>query len=333
MSTAPAPPPSGTGQNASGTQGITQNGNSEPKPVNWESEIQLVSSLAKLQELENKIHELRQFVPAGLLEPLIPISSSQKATPDKPIAESPSILRNELDHAVRDRLASIEQFQSLWRGPELKPVWAHTEARLKEGSGQLLQPTGIWERDYGTLLEELTKAEKTNEDEKVREEEEAERTKVLSAEGGWTAVIEKFTQRGLPGVRVINGQNQTSLAIALAKAGLVVLVEGVKDPDSDVISEWLVSSKVSPGRAPMKMEEAVIDCLNSRPRKWDLAFLLDMIASYGDIKQTPCTKCNRLTNNAARLPTTRRLQTIQPPIESESKDRVFTFDALHTNCA
>lgn len=156
----------------------------------------------------------------------------------------------------------------------MKPVWAHVEARLREANGQILQPTGMWEKDYDVLLAELTKAEKTKEDERLREEEDAERTKALSSEGEWTAVIERFEQRNIPGVRVMKGQNQTSLAIALSRAGMVFLVAGVRDYNSSAVSGWQVSSRVAPGRSTTKLEQAVLECLNSRPRKWDLAFLL-----------------------------------------------------------
>lgn len=162
----------------------------------------------------------------------------------------------------------------MWRGPEMKAVWAHTEARMREANGQLIQPTGIWEKDYDVILAELTKGEKAKEDERSREEEEAERTKALSAEGGWAAVIDRFIQRGVPGIRVIKSQTQTSLAVALARAGMVFLVEDPKNSDSGSGPEWKVSCKTVQGRPPAKLEQAILDCLNSRPRKWDLAFLL-----------------------------------------------------------
>ncbi|KAJ5632358.1 hypothetical protein N7490_008697 [Penicillium lividum] len=341
MSTAPTSAPAGNSTAASGptkmenqavdAQGATQTSKDDSKPVNWESEIQLVSSLAKLQELERKIHELRPFVPAGVLEPLGPISSSNGPSTNNPVAESPAALRNDLQNVIRSRISDIEQFQSMWRGPEMRPVWTHVEARLREANGQILQPTGIWEKDYDVLLAELSKAEKAKEDERLREEEDTARTKALSSEGEWTAVIERFVQQAIPGVRVIKGQNQTSLAIALARAGMVFLVAGVRDYNSSTVSGWQVSSRVAPGRSTTKLEQAVLECLNSRPRKWDLAFLLDMIASYADIKQTPCAKCTQLTNNAAQLPTIRRAQSTQPSTGDQL--HLFAFNAFHPSCA
>lgn len=55
-----------------------------------------------------------------------------------------------------------------------------------------------------------------------------------------------------------------------------------------------------------------------------------MISSYADIKQTPCVKCNRLTDNGAQLPTIRRPQANQQSLNGPA--RVYTFDALHFGC-
>lgn len=212
-------------------------------------------------------------MPDGVLEPLVPISNS-KASPLKAVAESPSLLRSELNQTARNRLSNIENFQATWRGPELQPIWARVEARIKESNGQLLQPTGIWEMDYDVLLQELLKAEKTKEEESQREEEDAERTKAQSSEGEWETVVERFVQQNIPGVRVVKDQKAFSLGVALVKAGMILLVEGVKDPDVPGVSEWQVSAKTPPARSPTKLENSIMDCLNLRPRKWDLAFLL-----------------------------------------------------------
>lgn len=57
----------------------------------------------------------------------------------------------------------------------------------------------------------------------------------------------------------------------------------------------------------------------------------DMISSYADIKQTPCVKCNRLTDNSAQLPTLRRPQANQQTVDGPA--RIYTFEALHYGCA
>ncbi|KAJ5503246.1 Mediator complex subunit Med27, partial [Penicillium fimorum] len=321
ISTAPAM--ATTNQNS---MQVPSTGNGETSGL--DSEIQIVSSLAKLQELERKIHELRGFMPQGLLEPLVPIANPDKVSLGNPVAETPRILRASLDEAARARVADVQQFQSLWRDPEMTSVWAHVESRIKEANGRLIQPTGKWERDYDVLLEELTRKEKSIVDERQREDEEAERTKAQSTEGEWQKVLERFIQRDIPGVRVIKSQDETSLAVALVRAGIVFQIRGVSSTSGSPISDWDVSSNIA-GRSPTKLENAILGCVGSRPRKWDLAFLLDMISSYADIKQTPCVKCNRLTDNGAQLPTLRRPSANQPSVDGP---RIHIFDALHFGC-
>ncbi|KAJ5096123.1 hypothetical protein NUU61_005479 [Penicillium alfredii] len=301
----------------------------DPSPVNWDSEIQLVSSLAKLQELERKIHEMRHLLPQGTLDPLVPVANPNKTSHNTPIADSPHLMRGDLDETSRASLSSIQQFQSMWRSPELGPVWARVEARINESNGQLLQPSGKWEKDYDVLLEELVKEEKNKEETHLREDEDAERAKALSTEGGWLAALQKFIDRDVPGVRVIRGQQETSLVVALVRAGIVFMVQGVREQNEVGVGEWQVSSKIAPNRPQTKLEGFILDCLSSRPRKWDLTFLLDMISSYADIKQTPCTKCSRLTDNAAQLPAIRRAQQTQ---HTDGEPRTWTFEALHISC-
>lgn len=211
-------------------------------------------------------------MPQGLLEPLVPIANPDKATVNNPVAETPLALRASLAETARARVADVQHFQSLWRDPELKSVWDHVESRINESNGELLQPTGKWEKDYDVLLEELSKKEKLKLEERQREDEEAERTKAQSADGEWPKVLERFVQRNVPGVRVIGEQDGNSLAVALIRAGVVFLVKGVSELGAP-ISEWEVSSQ-NGSRTPTKLELSILDCLGSRPRKWDLAFLL-----------------------------------------------------------
>lgn len=162
----------------------------------------------------------------------------------------------------------------MWRGPQMKPIWAHVETRIKESNGQYPQPSGVWEKDYGVLLEEFAKGEKTIEEERQRAEEEVERAKLQTSNDQWQTATDDLAQRNVPGLRVIKGEVANSLAIALARAGIIFLIRGLQEPSVPGVSEWQVSSKVAPGRTPTKLELAVLDSLHSRPRKWDLAFLL-----------------------------------------------------------
>lgn len=231
----------------------------------------------------------------------------------------------------------------MWRSAEMKAIWDHVDARIKANGGQLLQPTGMWERDYDVLLEELEREERTQREEQQRIKEEEERAKIQAVEGGWRTIVETFIRRDLPGVRVMAHQDQDRITVVLVKAGMVFQLQAVNG-DGQGMADWRVQDMAAAGKPKTKLEMAVVACLNARPRQWDLAYLLvgllnqdtrhnetnflkDMIASYSDIKQTPCAKCGKMTDNAAQLPSIRRPNPIQ-----SSQGHPVVWEAYHPAC-
>ncbi|KAE8152170.1 mediator complex subunit 27-domain-containing protein [Aspergillus avenaceus] len=297
---------------------MTASAQSTPDGQVSESEMQLVSSLAKLQKLEAMIHQLRTLLPGRLLDPLFHTLNS-KAGP-----VSPELLSKQMSRAASSGVAEVTEFQSLWHSPEMKAVWAHIDAQIKENGGQLLQPTGVWDRDYAVLEEELLKDETARKDQHRRADEEVERSKIQATEGGWGAIIDGFVRRDVPGVRVSPSKNVSGATVVLPKAGMAFLVHTVPGTEINGVPEWQVSTRSVLGQPKSRLEGAVADCLNSRPRPWDLALLLDMIASYTDVKLTPCVKCAKMTDPATQLPTVRRQKSSHP------SDTVW--EAYHPSC-
>ena len=189
--------------------------------------------------------------------------------------KSPQSLYEQLSKTTRDGVAEVNNFQTKWRGPEMKAVWDHVDAKIRENGGQLLQPTGMWERDYDVLLEKLVKEEESKKEEQQRVEEEVERARInQSAEGDWRRVVDNFTQRNVPGVRVVPSKTRDFVAVSLVKAGMNFEAQVISASEEDGVSTWQVSNKEHPRKPPSKLETAICHCLNSRPRQWDLAFLL-----------------------------------------------------------
>ncbi|KKK18541.1 hypothetical protein AOCH_000760 [Aspergillus ochraceoroseus] len=319
-----------------------------------EEEVELVSSLAKLQKMEamvgfpesaficyqgirrlahqNQIHQLRTLLPERLLEPLAPIVNP-RAAPGKSVPASPRKIFEQLSQAARGGVAEVAEFQSMWRSPEMKPVWDRVDTQIKENGGRLLQPTGMWEHDYDVLLEGMTKHEKTVKDQQQSAQEELECSRLQSTEGGWKALVEIFAQKNIPGVRILPTTNDFSFIVFLGKAGLAFKVyyyNAASATQGNGLPDWNVSSKTTSTQPTSKLETAVLDCLNSRPRKWDLPYLLDMISTYANMKQTPCIKCGKMTDNAANLPTLRRPKSPQPSDGSLSQQ--ITWEAYHPTC-
>lgn len=179
------------------------------------------------------------------------------------------MLYEQLSQTARAGVAEVQNFQSLWRSPELGAIWEHVTAQIKQNNGVLLQSSGMWERDYDVLLEKIVKEEDARMEEERRVEEEREREAV---DGDWRRVVEGFVGRNVPGVRVVSGKERDVVVVVLVKAGMAFEVQSVEVPNEGV--KWQVSSKVTPGKPVSKLEAAIVDCLNSRPRQWDLAFAL-----------------------------------------------------------
>lgn len=266
------------------------------EPTQSDTEIQLVSSLAKLQKLEatvspaiysqcphlteHQIHQLRTLLPTRLLAPLAPIVQPKKGPGsgfggERPVPESPQALYQQLNHSARSGVNEVRRFQDTWRSPEMKAVWERVESDIRE-LGALLQPTGVWEVDYDEILERLVQEEKARNEQERREEEGEEREKLRSTGADWRGIVESFAKKDVPGVRVVPGESDTdaSLSVALIKAGMVFQVRTAAGLQEDDMPNWQVATKVTPGRPVTKLETGIVDCLNSRGRQWDLGYLL-----------------------------------------------------------
>lgn len=218
------------------------------------------------------------------MEPLVPIVNPQfSASNNKTLPQSPQTLYEQLSTTARAGVAEVQSFQDLWRSPELKEIWDHVDDKIQEGNGVLLQSSGMWERDYGALLEEIVEGERGKGEEEGREKEERERAVV---DGDWRRVVEGFAGRSVPGVRVVSVKERDAVIVVLVKAGMAFEVQSLEDQGG---VKWVVSSKMTPGKPVSNLEAAVVDCLNLRPRQWDLAFTL--------VRPCPRARLTYKTNN------------------------------------
>jgi hypothetical protein len=294
-------------------------------PELLETELQLVSSLAKLQKLEEMIHQLRTLLPERLLEPLAPIVYP-KAAAAVGIPNSPQALHQRLSQSACDGVREVEDFKALWRGEEMKAVWERVDTLINENAGQLLQSNGMWQCDYNQILQDIAKQDNIRKEQQRIAKEEQERAQLQSAEGGWKAIVDHYAQADIPGIRVLPTKTDSSFVVLLPKVGLAFKVNAISSGQEGV-PEFNVSCKSSSGEPSSRVETAVLACLNARPRKWDLKFLFGMISSYSNIFQTTCTRCGKMQDQAANLPTLRRPKTIEP-----QTDQPPTFEAYHATC-
>ncbi|GES59962.1 hypothetical protein ATEIFO6365_0002029300 [Aspergillus terreus] len=330
------PPPAGA-SNAPNTTTEKADPSPQPKPDPElplevpreisDAEMQLVSSLAKLQKLESMIHQLRTLLPDRALDPLVPIVNPSAAGGRAP-PKSPAVLYQQLAAAMSGAVAEVRAFQELWRSADMRAMWERVGAQIDANGGQLLQPTGVWDRDYEALRAELAAWETAKMERERRAEEEAERARLQAAEGGWRGVVQGFVARNGGLVRVLPSKAEDEMTVVLGRAGMRfrVYADGAGATVEGGVPEWRVSARPGPGQPVSRAEAAVVECLNARGRQWDLVHLLDMTSAYSDLKQTPCMKCSRMTDNAANLPTIRRQTLLQ------AEGQPPTWEALHATC-
>lgn len=185
------------------------------------------------------------------------------------------MLFEQLSVALRGGTADLKQFISMWRSAEMNTIWEHVKDLIKKDGGQLLQPTGMWERDYGTLLGNLKEQCESGEGGKGKEDVE----QAKSAVEHWREDVQLFiTQKRVPpGVRVVVDQHRAVVGIVLVTAGLSLeaRADGGNRLFDGQVPEWRVLSiAASMGQPESNLEADVCDWLNHRPRRWDVVYLL-----------------------------------------------------------
>lgn len=287
-----------------------------------------------------------------MLAPLAPIVQPrrgvEKSSSSSSLPQSPQVLYQQLSQSAQAGVDEIKRFQGLWRNPEMRRIWERVENGIREEGG-LLQTSGVWEVDYAEMLEGLVTEEVGKGEREAREEEEREKERLRDSGCEWRGIVEGFMQKDVSGMRVVPGRNEASVMVMLVKAGMVFqlhTVAGLEDSGDVHVPDWKVESKHSPGKPVTRLENAIVDCLNGRGRRWDLGYLLvcfyhiiilqsvysntiqDMISSYAEIKQTPCKKCARMTDSSAQLPSLRKSIAVTSPEGTRS----FTFEPYHPGC-
>ncbi|KAF3407786.1 hypothetical protein DPV78_000440 [Talaromyces pinophilus] len=328
--------------------------NQQLQSIDWDSEQQLISSLAKLQELESKIHELRSLLPDRLLAPLNPIINPRRLSPASfpsanTIPRNPQALSALLRKSAVEGVAEINSFKELWTSADMASIWHRVDEKLAETKGAFPQDgaVGVWRVEYADLLREADEQEKKDGKgggggREVVEEVDDEAQFPASVYGtkedtaSPKKIIESFQARGIPGFRVASTRNESTIIVSLGLAGLTFEIqealttsETTTSSSSDgttstsnatstnrSLPEWRVEARqnlplsksagAGAGTGASRLENAIVSQLNSRARKWDLRFLLELILSYADIRSLPCKKCGQLTDSMAQLPILRR---------------------------
>lgn len=313
--------------------------NQQFQSIDWDSERQLISSLAKLQELESKvrpsplpifsplhhsqilstilwciqIHELRTLLPDRLLSPLNPIVNprllNSPSPSSTPIPRNPQALSAALRKSAIEGVAEINDFKSLWNSADMQAIWGKVDEKLAETKGAFPQEgaAGMWRVEYDEVLRGMDLEEQKHDGAGVVQMEvevddgEAQFPSSIYGSKEETAspksVVESFQARQVPGFRVASTRNESTIIVSLGLAGLAFEIQEALTTESTAtpsttsttttsnatnktsLPEWRVSTRqhsktALSGTVTSRLESAIVAQLNSRPRKWDLRFLL-----------------------------------------------------------
>ncbi|KUL87631.1 hypothetical protein ZTR_05839 [Talaromyces verruculosus] len=213
--------------------------------IDWDSERQLISSLAKLQELESKV---RPVPPLAfyllLLAPLNPIINPRR--PSSPttsfqsantIPRNPQALSALLRKSAVEGVAEINSFNELWTSADMASIWHRVDEKLAETKGAFPQDgaVGVWRVEYADLLNELDEQEKKDGKggggREVAEEVDDEAQFPASVYGtkedtaSPKKIIESFQARGIPGFRIASTRNESTIIVSLGLAGLTFEIQ------------------------------------------------------------------------------------------------------------
>lgn len=206
---------------------------------------------------------------------------------------------------MTEGVKEVNNFKDLWLSPDIQAIWSRMDQKLAENKGAFPQPSGMWTRDYDVLLKQMDEEEK-EEKAQQRDSDGAQQQQSLPAvygtteierEGGWKSVVEAFQKRQIPGFGIVSSKNESMIVVNLGLAGIIFEIQEVLTTNNtstastsdanattstspgagakQALPEWRVSTRQSLGKTgPSRLETAIVQELNSRPRKWDLHYLL-----------------------------------------------------------
>ncbi|EGD95236.1 hypothetical protein TESG_02726 [Trichophyton tonsurans CBS 112818] len=295
-------------------------------PESWDDERRLLTALCTLQQMHSRINQLRDLLPGRLLGPLKPIINQPPGC--EKYQKSPQELSQELSQSVPSCIAEIENFKSSWNSPEMTTILNRVDARLKDRNGEYPYMNNMWECDYEEVLASLDQEERKMEEMKSIQQDALEKQKLESTAGAWKDIVESFKSKNIPGIslHIILSDETKKFCMDIQSVSTTFHVQMSSGIASDNSEMWHVSTGHQQNQS--KLATDILGCIQSRQRQWDLQYLLDMLASYTDIKRSPCVSCKKMINSNAQLPTVRKPKTVI----TSNGDSKIAWEPFHPQC-
>ncbi|MCJ1486524.1 hypothetical protein MMC06_006701 [Schaereria dolodes] len=264
----------------------------EPKPIaqtDWD-ESQLVSSLTRLQEMHIQLRDLRETIPA-LVRPV----HTHQATPED--------LYTSLSRSASTAVNNVRSFKKIIQDPQNQALFIKAkERRILDQEGirgwSVTQHEDWLDRSVEDSVQEL---KLDDADEKAVDVDGASNRESVES------IIDKFRA------------NQPSTMITQDNKSGQITAQLYSQPKP----AYIVTCKET-----SDMQKAMLEAIGRRENQEDLRYLLDMLASYFDVKTRPCQNCRRLLDTNGRFPVVRSKR----GTKDTEAGLAPTWDSFHVDC-
>lgn len=266
----------------------------------WD-EVQCMTALAQLEQLQAQIDDLRLAIPRII----------------EPFHRSPNPSTFKLySQGVIGSQNGIKALNDAWRTPQVQETLAHTK-KSYQANPDLSTCTSI--PAHGWIARERRERElRTGNGQHTTVDDKGDK---LDNEKISHTVAK--VQEAHPDVKFeVDPDNHTITTHFVAfsiRAAFRISI----DRESD--AQHKLSAECSGTREPFL---SITRCLASRPNANDLTHLLNMVIAYKTVKGTSCTKCKGLLDDTALPPTARRSR--QTAGSSDTPETIW--EAFHEGC-
>ncbi|MCJ1343320.1 hypothetical protein MMC31_001513 [Peltigera leucophlebia] len=272
---------------------------SEPE---W-TEDKLVSSLARLKEMHIQLRHLRGTIPR-MMGPL----REQHPSPE----QFYSNFAKATTRAHEDMIA----FQNLMQDPRNQAILDQAKKSRRENPDGITvwrvtdHPNWLDVREEASLKHSPNEPEEGNDDRNAVKEED------------YRAALKKFEENHPTLKASIQDEGSNIIQIQLPPPSNLNFIIEPKPTSQNPTTYTITTPEKS------KINTALLNEIANRPKSTNLTYLLEMLASYTNLRSSPCVKCKRLMDRNAQFPTVRtRVRT-----KTADSQHVYQWQAFHKGC-
>ncbi|KZF22761.1 hypothetical protein L228DRAFT_135470 [Xylona heveae TC161] len=275
-------------------------------PNDWD-EARLEAALERLQEMHIQLRGLR-----GVLNDVISPLSMSYATPED--------LYKRYVNTTKDASKRLESFKLYMNSGDSKEVLER--AKSSRAAAQPEQPWTSTDHPDWFDREDKTQADTVTAPPTVAETENVNDTEDdMVVEASPKQIIEEF--KGAHGEIITSLEDETGIINVTLPSPANLHFQLDPNSDGQESKEYQVACK---GTSRLNMP--IFRSIQTHKQSNNLKYMLDMLASYLDVKSRVCARCGRLLDTKAQFPVVRSLRKTKQADETVLK----TWEALHEGC-